>query len=83
VSEKESRWSSVEEEIARLLPEVAREDARSHPHGVGLPRHGALLADVPSTTYRLLRAALVVGGAAVVISLASPYLAWIAVLVAR
>jgi hypothetical protein len=81
-SESESRWSSVEKEIARLLPEVAHEEERSHPPGTELPQDGSLLSDVLSTAYRWLQAILVVGGAALVISLLSPCFAWIAALVA-
>jgi hypothetical protein len=81
MSDPESRWSSVEEEIARLLPEAAREDARSHPLGMELPPDGALFSDVPSTTYRVMRAILVLSAAAVVISLLSPCFAWMAALV--
>jgi hypothetical protein len=69
-------WSSVQYQITRLLPEIPREESTRH----------SLVAEDPSAysrTYRLLRAALVVGTAAVIIVLVLPYLAWFAVLVVR
>ena len=83
MSGTESKWSSVEDEIAKLLPQIPREDAGPHSLVKGIPQDQALLSDVPSKSYRLLRAALVVSGAAVVISIVSPYLAWLAAAVAR
>ena len=68
MSPKDSRWSSVEEEIASLLLEISREE-----HSVP-----EISDDGPSKTYRLLRALLVVSGAAFVIGIVSPYLAWFA-----
>jgi len=74
-----SSWSSVEAEIARLLPEIPREPSTPHSPN-GIPDHRALLSDAPSITYRLIRAAVVVSGAAIAISIVSPYLAWFAAL---
>ena len=68
-------WSSVRSQIAGLLPEIPREESTPH----------SLIAedpDAPSKTYRLLRAALVVSAATVVIALVSPYLVWFVALVA-
>jgi hypothetical protein len=69
-------WSSVEAEIANLLREIPREDPK--PRSAEIPDDSAILSDPHSITYRLIRAALVVSGAAVVISIVSPYLAWFA-----
>jgi hypothetical protein len=68
----DSNWSSVENEIAKLLPEIPHEDRKPD------SANEALLADAPPITYRLTRAALVIGGAGFFISIVSPYLAWIA-----
>jgi hypothetical protein len=76
-------WSSVERKIASLLAEAERQDSRSHSLGTGVADERALLSDVHSKAYRVLRAALVVGGAAILISLLSPYLAWFAALVSH
>jgi hypothetical protein len=67
-------WSSVQEEIAGLLPEIPREEAT--PHLLIGEDPGA-----PSKTYRLLRAVLVVSAATVIIALVSPYIAWLAAFV--
>ena len=83
MSGTESKWSSVEDEIASLLSEIPREDSKPDSLVMGIPQDQALLSDVPSKSYRLLWAALVVSGAAVVISIVSPYLAWLAAAVTR
>jgi hypothetical protein len=74
-SSNEAGWSSVQSEIARLLPEIAREESPP-PSPVGED------PDLPSKTYRLLRAALIVSTAAVIIAVISPYLAWFVALIA-
>jgi len=64
----------VRGQIAKLLPEIAREESISHsPIGEDV--------DASSKTYLFLRAALVLSAATVIIALASPYLAWFAALV--
>jgi hypothetical protein len=73
LSDPQSNWATVEKEIANLLEEMPRED----------PYEQSPSSDVPSPTCGLLRAALVIGGATVVISLVSPYLAWFAALLGR
>jgi hypothetical protein len=67
-------WSSFQSQITRLLPEIPREEWTPH-FLIGEDR------DAPSKAYRLLRAALVVCAAGVIIALVSPYLAWFAALV--
>jgi hypothetical protein len=67
-----SDWSSVEAEIAKFLSEIPHED-----HKLAFPNE-PLLPDEPPITYRLIRAALVFGGAGFFISIVSPYLTWIA-----
>ena len=76
MSGRESMCQSVEREIARQLEEIQREDSR--PLLVAIPQDQALLSDELSNTSRLLRGALVVSVATVVIRIVSPYLAWIA-----
>jgi hypothetical protein len=73
----ESRWSSVEDEIANLLQEFPQEDSKQHV-SKEITSDPALLFDTLSITYRLIRAVLVVSGATVAISIVSPYLAWFA-----
>ena len=71
LSRAPSGWSPVQDQITRLLPEISPEEPSLH----------SLIAEdphVPSKTYRLLRAALVVSAAAIIIALVSPYLAWFA-----
>ena len=83
MSGTESKWSSLQNGIASLVPEIPHEDSRPDSLVMGIPQDQALLSDVPSKSYRLLWAALVVSGAAVVISIVSPYLAWLAAWVTR
>jgi hypothetical protein len=75
----DSSWSSVEDEIVRLLRGIPREDSESKQ----IPDNPALLSYTRSIVYRLIRAAAVVSGAAIVISIVSPYLAWFAALLTR
>jgi hypothetical protein len=63
---------SVQNEIAKLLPEIPREE--STPHSV------IGEADAPSKIYLLLRAVFVVSAAAVTLALVTPYLVWFAAL---
>jgi len=65
-------WSSVQDEVTRLLPEIRREEATPD-FLIGED------SDTPSKTYRLLRAVLVASAAAVTIALVSPYVVWFAV----
>ena len=65
-------WSSMQTEIAKLLPDIPREES--------MPRSLIGEDDEPSKTYLLLRAVLVVSAAAVIIALMSPYLVWFTVL---
>jgi len=74
---RESDWSAVEDEIASLLHKIPRTDSRA-PSAKQIPDGPTLLSDAPSLTYRLIRAVLIVSGAAIVISIVSPYLAWFA-----
>ena len=76
MSGRKSMCPSVEREIARQLEEIQVEDSR--PLLVAIPQDQALLSDELSNTSRLLRGALVVSVATVVIRIVSPYLAWIA-----
>jgi len=48
-----------------------------------IPGDPALLSDVPSIAYRAIRAVLLILGATLVITIVSPYLAWIAASVTR
>jgi len=66
-------WSSVQNQIAKLLPEIPHEE--STPHSV------IGEDDAPSKIYLLLRAVVVVSAAAVTMALVTPYLAWFAALV--
>ena len=64
---------SVQNQIAKLLPEIPREE--STPHSVVIGE-----ADAPSKIYLLLRAVFVVSAAAVTMALVTPYLVWFAAL---
>jgi hypothetical protein len=77
MARRESDWSSIEDQIASLLDEIPRGDSRLPPTRE-IPDGPTLLSDAPSLTYRLIRAVLIVSGAAAVISIVSPYLAWFA-----
>ena len=77
MARRESNWSWVEDEIARLLPEIHREGSANE-----IPGDPALL-DEPSIATRLIRAALLVLGAALIIVIVSPFLAWIAAFLTR
>jgi hypothetical protein len=76
-AENSINWSSIEDEIARLLAEIPHED-RKPDSPKEAPGDPVLLSYAPSITYRLIRAVLIIGGAAFVISIVSPYFAWIA-----
>ena len=78
MARRESNWSWVEDEIARLLPEIHREGSANE-----IPGDPAFLCDEPSIATRLIRAALLVLGAALIIVIVSPFLAWIAAFLTR
>ena len=78
MAKTDSNWSSIEDEIASLLPEIRREDLANE-----IPGDPALLSDVPSIASRAIRAVLLILGATLVITIVSPYLAWIAASVTR
>jgi hypothetical protein len=71
-SSTETGWSSIRDEVTRLLPEIRCEEV------IPDPLIGER-SNAPSRTYRLLRAVLVTGVAAVIFALASPYVVWFAV----
>ena len=75
MSDPESNWASVEKKIAGLLKELPRPEDE-----IGIAHDRAPLSDASSKVFGFLWAALVVGAAAGIISIASPYFAWIAAL---
>ena len=77
MAKTDSNWSSIEDEIASLLPEIRREDLANEIPG------DPTLSDVPLIAYRAIRAVLLILGATLVITIVSPYLAWIAASVTR